>query len=116
MVAPPDVRPGSPAASCPFTRAVELVRDPCTFLVLREAVVHNASRLEEFLLIPGMDAGILESRLDVLLRFGVLRREPDGSPDYRLTPEGMRLVIILRALGDWGERLTSSPAGPEHPV
>lgn len=95
--------------SCSFSRTVDMVKERWTFLVLREALTVGATRFEDFLQIPGLSTRVLTERLDVLVIAGVMeeRRVPLEDTDhfsYHLSEQGMQLVVILRALGDWADR------------
>jgi DNA-binding HxlR family transcriptional regulator len=95
--------------TCSFSRTVDMVKERWTFLVLREALTTGATAFEDFLQIPGLSTRVLAERLDVLVAAGVMeeRRAALGGTarlSYHLSEQGMQLVIILRALGDWADR------------
>ncbi|MFI2364033.1 winged helix-turn-helix transcriptional regulator [Promicromonospora sp. NPDC019610] len=95
--------------SCSFSRTVDMVKERWTFLVLRESLIAGATRFEDFLQIPGLSTRALAERLDMLVAAGVMneRHATLGGTDhfsYHLSEQGMQLVIILRALGDWADR------------
>ncbi|MGW2092290.1 winged helix-turn-helix transcriptional regulator [Promicromonospora sukumoe] len=95
-------------ASCSFSRTVDMVKERWIFLVLREALTTGATSFEDFLEIPGLSTRALAERLDVLVAAGVMdqrRTALDGTDrfSYHLSEQGMQLVIILRALGDWAD-------------
>jgi DNA-binding HxlR family transcriptional regulator len=94
---------------CSFSRTVDMVKERWTFLVLREALTTGATRFEDFLQIPGLSTRALAERLDVLVAAGVMderRAVLEGTDrfSYHLSEQGMQLVIILRALGDWADK------------
>ncbi|MFD6443898.1 winged helix-turn-helix transcriptional regulator [Promicromonospora sp. NPDC060204] len=95
--------------SCSFSRTVDMVKERWTFLVLREALTAGATRFEDFLQIPGLSTRTLAERLDMLVAARVMDEHhatPEGTDlfSYHLSEQGMQLVIILRALGDWADR------------
>ena len=97
---------------CSFSRTVDMVKERWTFLVLREALTVGTTRFEDFLEIPGLSARTLVERLDVLVTAGVMeerRATLEGTDrfSYHLSEQGMQLVIILRALGDWADRFAN---------
>jgi DNA-binding HxlR family transcriptional regulator len=109
------VNPPVGVGVCPFVRAVSMVQETWTFLILREAVTKGAATAEEFGRIPGLASWVLISRLDSLVGTGVFAVSPvdNGSPSYELTEAGMQLVVILRALGDWADRFSPGTMSAE---
>jgi DNA-binding HxlR family transcriptional regulator len=101
--------PAVEGGPCSFSRTVDMVKERWTFLVLREALTAGATRFEDFLQIPGLSTRTLAERLDVLVAAGVMDErhtalEGTSRFSYHLNEQGMQLVIILRALGDWADK------------
>ncbi|HTU29512.1 MAG TPA: helix-turn-helix domain-containing protein [Solirubrobacteraceae bacterium] len=104
-----------PDQVCSIARALEVVGERWTLLILREALV-GAERFEEFQSALGIASNVLSSRLALLCEQGVLERLPDdsrpGRPKYVLTDKGRELAPALLVLMKWGDRHYPSPGGP----
>jgi DNA-binding HxlR family transcriptional regulator len=91
---------------CPVAKAVEVLADRWTPLIVRELLA-GARRFNEIDRgLPGISRPLLAQRLRRLTRFGVVRRRasPDGHPEYHLTAAGIQLKEVIDALGNWGAR------------
>lgn len=90
---------------CPAGRALDLIGDWWTLLIVRDAM-YGLSRFSEFQRSLGAAKNILSSRLKALVAEGIMKIEPpaDGSAyqDYVLTEKGLALQPVLVALGQWG--------------
>ncbi|MBU9815055.1 helix-turn-helix transcriptional regulator [Rahnella sp. C60] len=90
---------------CPAGRALDLIGDWWTLLIVRDAM-YGISRFSEFQRSLGAAKNILSTRLKALVAEGILKIEPaaDGSvyQDYVLTEKGRALQPVLVALGQWG--------------
>ncbi len=100
---------------CPIAKAMEVVGERWTLLVVRELIVgsHHFNELERGL--PGIPRSLLVERLRRLERAGVIERrvDPDGKrPEYHLTPAGQELFGVVWALGEWGQRWVNHEIGP----
>jgi DNA-binding HxlR family transcriptional regulator len=93
------------ADSCPVARAVDVVGDWWSLLIVRDAFF-GRRRFGEFQAGLGVAKNILTDRLKKLVAAGVLEQVPaaDGSAysEYALTERGRRLLPVLVALGQWG--------------
>src|SRR5215210_1556296 len=90
---------------CPVAKAMELLDERWTMLVVRELVAgsHHFNELRRGL--PKMSPALLAKRLRTLVRYGVVERNEDGNRiSYRLTPAGQELAPIVESLGQWGVR------------
>lgn len=91
---------------CSIARTLDVVGDPWTLLVVREAFF-GASRFSEFRRRLGTPRATLAARLDLLVEHGVLDRSEDGAtrarPVYRLTAKGRALGPVMVALMQWGD-------------
>ena len=90
---------------CPVAKAMELLDERWTLLVIRELMMgsrhFNALRRG----VPRMSPALLSKRLQTLVRAGVVERWEDGNRvSYRLTESGRELEPIVEALGRWGIR------------
>jgi DNA-binding HxlR family transcriptional regulator len=105
------------ADHCSVKRALDIVGEKWTFLVLREAF-YGAHRFEQFHERVGCARNILSDRLATLVGHQVLERVPYREPrqrerhEYRLTEKGRDLVTALIALMHWGDRWEADQAGP----
>ncbi len=94
--------------SCPVARALEVVGEPWTLLVIREALF-GVTRFSQFQARLGIARNVLTARLESLVETGILvrRRYEERPPrdEYLLTPRGRALVPILHALKEWGEAM-----------
>lgn len=91
---------------CPVAKAVEVLADRWTPLIVRELLA-GARRFNEIDRgLPGISRPLLAQRLRRLTRFGVVRRRTslDGHPEYHLTPAGIQLKEVIDSLGNWGAR------------
>ena len=92
---------------CSLARALEIVGERWTLLVLRDAF-YGVRRFNDFLAHLDMPRTVLSNRLRSLVESGVMVRVPypghSGRWLYELTDEGMALWPALYALRSWGER------------
>jgi len=102
---------------CSIERALCVVGERWTFLVLREALA-GRTRFAEFRDALGIAPDVLSDRLTTLVEYGVLAREPYQEPGrrtrhaYRITPAGRELAVVLGALQQWGDQHLPRPSGP----
>jgi DNA-binding HxlR family transcriptional regulator len=100
---------------CSLARALEVVGERWTLLVMRDALL-GLRRFEEFTGSLGMARNVLTDRLARLVSEGVLERvryqqRPDRY-EYRLTERGRDLAVAVLALMQWGDQHLAGPAGP----
>jgi DNA-binding HxlR family transcriptional regulator len=106
-----------PDTTCSIERALGVLGERWTFLILREAFF-GATRFVEFRDRLGVAPDVLTDRLGTLVDYGVLEREPYREPGarsrfaYRLTPSGRELQVVLAALQQWGDEHLPRPEGP----
>jgi DNA-binding HxlR family transcriptional regulator len=100
---------------CSAARALELVGERWTLLIVRNALFAGTSRYGEFQKRLGIATNILTTRLDGLVDSGIMqRRKYSDNPDlyeYLLTDKGCELVPVILALTAWGDRW-AAPDGP----
>ena len=93
-------------ADCPVARALDVIGDWWSLLIVRDAF-DGVRRFSEFQSGLGIAKGMLAARLRGLVEGGVLTTEPasDGSAyrDYVLTERGRSLYLVIVALRQWGE-------------
>jgi len=87
---------------CPVAKAMELLDERWTMLVVRELVTGSEHFNELRRGLPRMSPTLLSKRLQQLTRAGVVERTDDGR--YVLTAAGEELRRVVEALGGWGVR------------
>ena len=101
---------------CPIARALSVVGDRWTVLILRELFL-GARRFEEFQVQTGMSSHLLSTRLKRLEADGVVSRRPYSERpvrhEYRLTDKGLDLYPLLLSLKSWGEKWSGLKDGAE---
>lgn len=94
--------------ACSAARALELVGERWSLLILRDAMFRNSTRFLQFQKSLGMAPNILATRLEGFVAAGLMkRRKPKGSgepPEYVLTRKGMELKPVIIALTQWGDK------------
>jgi DNA-binding HxlR family transcriptional regulator len=92
---------------CSVANTVEMVSDPWTILILRDAF-QGVRRFDQFVESLGIARNTLTSRLEGLVGDGIMRADRyQDKPvryEYRLTERGMDLFDILMTLWSYGER------------
>jgi DNA-binding HxlR family transcriptional regulator len=111
-------RTASPAPeppACSIARALEVIGDRWTILILRDGF-KGIRRFEEIRRDLGIPRAVLAERLAKLVDAGVLarRRYQDHPPrdEYRLTEMGRELSPVLVGLMQWGDRWLSEKGPP----
>ncbi|GAA3425383.1 helix-turn-helix domain-containing protein [Streptosporangium nondiastaticum] len=102
---------------CPVARALDLVGDRWSLLVIRDAM-DGARSFTEFQRRTGIARNILADRLRRLVAHGLLaqRAAPSGRrQEYVLTDAGRDLFAVVLTLRQWGERHAFAP-GEAHSV
>ena len=93
--------------NCSIARALELVGERWTLLIVRDAFL-GLRRFDEFQDSLGVARNVLAERLNRLVGEGILERnaysERPPRFEYRLTEKGRDLAIPLLALMQWGDR------------
>jgi DNA-binding HxlR family transcriptional regulator len=90
---------------CPVAKAMEVLDERWTLLVVRELMAGSTRFNELRRGNPKMSPALLSKRLRSLERAGVIRRdEVDGRASYHLTDCGMELKPVVEGLGAWGIR------------
>ena len=100
--------------TCSVARALEVVGERWTLLILRDAFL-GLRRFEEFQEDLGIARNVLADRLARLVETGVLEKraysERPLRHEYRLTDKGRDLWPAVFALARWGDR-HDAPEGP----
>lgn len=102
--------------NCTVGRAMEILGERWTFVVLRE-VFNGVRRFEDMYRHTTIPRQVLTNRLSLLVEHGILRKEPyqpagqRARHEYRLTPKGLDLYPVLVAVARWGDRYLADPEG-----
>lgn len=100
--------------TCSIARALELVGERWTLLVLRDIFL-GRRRFEEMQRSLGVARNVLAARLERLVGEGILEKAPyqerPQRHEYRLTEKGLDLWPVIVELLRWGDRY-EAPDGP----
>lgn len=92
---------------CSAARALDLVGDRWTLLIVRELLAGPRRYTDLHADLPGVSTDVLASRLKDMERDGLTTRRrlppPGAAYVYELTARGRQLLPALQALGAWGE-------------
>jgi DNA-binding HxlR family transcriptional regulator len=94
--------PRSYGQFCSIARALDLLGERWTLLVVRELLCGSRRFSDIQRGIPRISKTMLSARLKELLDAHVIAKE--GADGYRLTPAGEELFAVVRELGTWGQR------------
>ncbi|RPF37314.1 HxlR family transcriptional regulator [Streptomyces sp. TLI_185] len=92
---------------CSAARALDLVGDRWTLLIVRELLAGPRRYTDLHADLPGVSTDVLASRLKDMERDGLSTRRrlppPGAAYVYELTPRGRELLPVLQALSLWGQ-------------
>jgi len=95
---------------CPIAKAVEVVGERWSLLIVREMLV-GARRFNEIARgLPGISRTLLSSRLRQMERAGLIERRNSG---YALSPAGEDLAPLVFGLGAWAQTWILGDPEPE---
>jgi DNA-binding HxlR family transcriptional regulator len=99
---------------CSIARALDVVGDRWTFLIIRELMIRGACRYTDLKDgLPGIATNLLSDRIRELETAGLIRREnappPVATTLFHLTDAGTELRPVLDALGRFGVRYMTGP-------
>lgn len=99
---------------CSIARALELVGERWTLLIVRDALFAGVTRFNDHQHNLGIATNVLATRLDGLVAHGIMQRQtaPPGQYEYVLTDKGRDLKPALIALTHWGDRWATSDEPP----
>jgi DNA-binding HxlR family transcriptional regulator len=100
---------------CSVAKALDVVGDRWTLLIIRELLTQGPCRYTDLKDgLPGIATNLLADRLRDLEQAGLIRREEAAPPVattlFHLTEAGAELKPVLTALGGWGLRYMTRPA------
>ena len=92
---------------CPIARAVEILGDRWTLLIVRDLLfgAQHFNELEHGL--PGIPKALLTDRLRRLQQVGAIVRQSESGgrrTRYQLTPAGWELYPVIESLTRWGAK------------
>src|SRR4051794_26458177 len=95
---------------CALARALDVVGDRWTLLIVRELGLRGPSRYTDLQRgLPGIATNMLADRLREMEEAGIVSRQdappPVATTLFKLTERGGELVPVLMALGKWGSPL-----------
>jgi DNA-binding HxlR family transcriptional regulator len=101
--------------TCSIARAMDVLGERWTLLILRESF-YGVKRFSAMQRNLGIARNILSSRLQLLVRTGILeRRRYQEDPErfeYKLTKKGLALYPAVVAIMRWGDEHLSEAEGP----
>ncbi len=101
---------------CSIARAMEVVGDRWSILLLREAF-YGTRRFDDFQYYLGVAPNILSTRLKKFVDRGVMTRVPlpehSGRYEYVLTKKGRDFFPTYLSLKKWGDDWLAEPEGPQ---
>jgi DNA-binding HxlR family transcriptional regulator len=106
-----------PPSQCNLARAIELIGDRWTLLILRSAL-YGVRRFDDFQDELGIPRTVLSGRLGDLVDGGLLEKKPyklkgrRARSEYVLTPRGEALRPILIGLTQWGDKWVGADGQP----
>src|SRR5260370_4833141 len=100
---------------CSIAKALDVVGDRWTFLIIRELLIRGACRYTDLKNgLPGIATNLLSGRIRELESAGLIEREdappPVATTLFHLTEAGAQLQPALDAIGRWGVRYMAEPA------
>jgi DNA-binding HxlR family transcriptional regulator len=100
---------------CSIAKALDVVGDRWTLLIVRELLIRGACRYTDLKNgLPGIATNLLSDRIRELESAGLIRREdappPIATTLFHLTEAGVELQPVLDAIGRWGVRYMPEPA------
>ena len=101
--------------NCSAARALEIVGERWSLLIIRNAMFGGSTRFTEFQRKLGVAPNILSSRLERFVEAGLMKTRSltndSETREYVLTRKGLDLQPVIIALTEWGDRW-SAPQGP----
>jgi DNA-binding HxlR family transcriptional regulator len=101
------------AQYCPIVRAVEVLGERWTLLIVREMLTGTRRFNEMSRGLPGLSRGLLAQRLRQLEAAGLVVKADDPDGGYDLTQAGRDLDGVVFGLAEWGARHAFGDPRPE---
>jgi DNA-binding HxlR family transcriptional regulator len=103
------------AIDCSIARTMAVLGEPWTALILRDLFI-GVTRFDALHTHLGVSRKVLTARLRRLAADGIVVKRPYAQRparfDYTLTGKGWQLCDVLLAVTAWGDRWTTTDAGP----
>jgi len=98
---------------CPVTRALDVIGDSWTILILRDLFLDGPRKFQDLQAsLAGASPNTLSARLKKLMERGIIERrlyaEHPPRAEYALTDAGRELGPVMKALREWGSRQKSA--------
>jgi DNA-binding HxlR family transcriptional regulator len=93
--------------NCSASRALELIGERWSLLILRDAMFAGCTRFSQFQKSLGVATNILSKRLEDFAAAGLMEHQPGAAgeqPQYVLTRKGLELMPVVIALTEWGDK------------
>ncbi len=100
--------------NCSAARALEVVGERWSLLILRDALFRGTTRFSDFQRTLGVAPNVLAKRLEGFIAAGILEAGQSQHSEHReyfLTKKGRDLKTVVIALTAWGDRW-AAPHGP----
>jgi len=98
---------------CPIARALDVLGDRWTLLILRELVIGDQRFTDLRLHLPGIAPTQLTQRLRTMIGQGLVATKtlpaPAARSVYTVTARGREAIPVMRALAKWGVPLLEAP-------
>jgi DNA-binding HxlR family transcriptional regulator len=93
---------------CSAARALELVGERWSLLIMRDAMFRSYTRFSQFQKSLGIATNVLTKRLEDFVVAGLMEHRQPDSPgeraEYLLTEKGLELKPVVIALTVWGDK------------
>src|SRR5215212_5581831 len=93
--------------NCSASRALELVGERWSLLILRDAMFGGCTRFSQFQKSLGVATNVLAKRLEDFVSAGLMEHRPGVAgeqAEYLLTRKGLELKTSIIALTEWGDK------------
>jgi DNA-binding HxlR family transcriptional regulator len=99
---------------CSAARALEIVGERWSLLILRNAMFAGMTRFTEFQKSLDIAPNVLAARLEHFAQTGLMTASetPGGYQAYQLTKKGLDLKPVIIALTEWGDRWAAPDGAP----
>jgi len=101
---------GYPEENCSIARALEMLGERWSLLIMRDALFRGMSRFSEFQRSLEVATNVLADRLARFVDAGFLDRIDDGT--YQPTVKAHAVVPVLLALSAWGDAWAAPDGAP----
>lgn len=99
---------------CSAARALEIVGERWSLLILRNAAFAGMTRFTDFQQSLGIAPNVLAARLEHFIETGLMTTSagPGGHETYHLTKQGIDFKPVIIALTEWGDRWAAPDGAP----